>query len=490
MYWGRARIFLVLCGGFAAGIFFAPLLSLAAAAAAALFFIILISVFWRNKLCRLAGFIGLFALLGVLRFNASLPDESAANFVNRLYGQKTEFEAVIVEDPDVRTKQANLTVQPEDYEGRILLNAGRYPEYRYGDRLKVFGEVEEPFVSEEFSYKDYLSRFGVYGLVRFPKIEKLDEGGGNVFKAGLLAVKHKFLDAISRILPEPHGAFLLGLLIGLKKAIPESLNEAFIATGVSHIVVVSGYNISIITKSLLKTRGRVGRRIASIFSILVVLGFVVITGAEASVMRAAAMGLLLILAMNVGRTYYAVNALILVGAAMIFINPRILRFDVGFQLSFLATLGLILLSPIFEKWLKRVPDFLQFRTNLASTLAAQIFVLPLLIFYFDRVSLLAPLVNVLVLWAIPYTMFFGFFVGLLGIIYLPLGQLLAGLPWVLLEYMIRVVEFFAAVPLASVSAKVNVPLILIFYLTLGGWLRYYRKSRKFYHQLEYSNAQI
>ena len=495
---GRSKIFLILCGSFILGIFFSKFINFYAIATLGLFFVILLTVFWpsgpepaegKKRVYRLVGFVGLVFLFGVFRLS-SVSIEESPDFVGQFFGEKISVEVTVSEDPDVRSGKVNLTVNPDGLRGNILLNVGRYPEYKYGDRLMISGKLEEPFVSEEFSYKDYLSRFGVFGLIRFPQIEKLDEGHGNILKAGLLSVKHKFQDVLSQVLPEPHSAFVLGLIIGLKKAIPENLNEAFIVTGVSHIVVVSGYNISIITRNLLKTRGIVGRRVAFVASILVVLSFVVITGAEASVVRAAAMGLLLVLAMNIGRVYYVVNALIFIGAAMVLINPQILRFDIGFQLSFLATLGLILLSPIFEKWLWRVPNFLQFRTNLASTLAAQIFVLPLLIFYFDRISLVAPLVNVLVLWAIPYTMFFGFFIGLLGIIYLPLAAVFAGLAWILLEYMIRVVEIFAQIPFASSFARINLPTIVIFYMVLGFWLRYYKKTRKFYQQLEYTDAKV
>lgn len=500
MYFGKARIFLILCVAFILGVFLGRFVGLLIAAILAAVFIMLVTLLWPKdlrslgeggqRLFMVVGFAGLIMVLGIWRFQQSLPDETAPDFIGQLSGQKVGLVGVVADEPDVRANKTNLVIAADGYEGKLLASVGRYPEYEYGDELKLSGKLEEPFVSEEFSYKDYLSRSDIYAVMSFPKIEKLEQGQGNVVKAALLSVKHKFQKTLSQVLPEPHNAFLLGLILGLKRAIPETLQEAFIITGVSHIVVISGYNISIITRNILKTRAWWGVRAAFYLSLLTVLAFVVLTGAEASVLRAAIMGLTLVVAIRSGRIYYAINALILAAVLMLVINPKILAFDVGFQLSFLATLGLIYLAPVFEKWFWRIPNFLALRSNLASTLAAQLFTLPLLIFYFDRVSLIAPLVNVLILWVIPYVMFFGFFTGLFGMVFLPLGQLLSGIPWVMLEYMIRVVEFFARLPLSSTSAQINVWLMNLYYLVLTLSLIGFRRLKRFYYQLEYYETKL
>lgn len=512
MAFGKSKIFLLLCLSFVIGVFAGKYLELidqraTIMAIAAMIFLMFATVGWGRKAWMVIGFAGLILLVGAWRWQTSFDITRAENFVGQYYGQEVELEGVVVREPDVRSNKINLTVKSRfdlsrpsgtlptpgegrEIEGNILLNVGRYPEYEYGDRIRFRGKLEEPFVSEEFSYKDYLSRFETYAVIRFPKVEKVASRQGNAVKAGLLAIKHKFQEVLSRVLPEPHNAFLLGLILGLKRAIPEGLKEAFVITGVSHIVVISGYNISIITNNILRTRAWWGRRAAFVLSLLTVLAFVVLTGAEASVIRAAVMGMLLVLALNLGRLYAVQNALVLTGAVMVAISPKILAFDIGFQLSFLATAGLIYLSPVFEKWLRRLPNFLGFRTNLSATLSAQIFTLPLLIFYFDRISLIAPLTNVLVLWAIPYTMFFGFFAGLFGIVYLPLGQILASLPWVLLQYMITVVEWFARLPLSATAARINLWWLLAYYLIMVLWLTVYRRKKNFRYYLEYVETKI
>lgn len=495
---GKSKIFLFLCLSFILGVFSGSYLNYYVMAFLAMIFVMMVTIppplhlplskgekkeevrLW----LPLIGFLGLTLLLGAFRLKTSFPNQKE-NYIGKFYGQKMEIQGAVVKEPDIRSKQINLTISPEGFVGNILVNAGRYPEYQYGDLLKISGKLEEPFESEEFSYKNYLSRYDTYALMRFPKIEKLAYDKGNPVTAVLLRIKAKFQEVLSKSLPEPHNALMLGLILGLKKALPQDLKEALIIAGVSHIVVISGYNISIITKNILKTRAWWGRRVAFWLSLLVVLAFVVMTGAEASVIRAAVMGLLLAIALNVGRIYQAANALVFAGALMVALSPKILRFDTGFQLSFLATLGLIYLTPMFERWLAFLPDILGFRTNLSSTLGAQIFTLPLLVYYFDRISVFALPANVLILWVIPYTMFFGFFTSLLGVIYLPLAKLLAGIVWLFLEYQIRVIEFFAHLPLSSASVKINTPLILIFYLLLVFGLWIYRHKKRFYYQLEY-----
>lgn len=486
---GKSKIFLLFCLSFIIGVFLGRFMNYYFMAIAAMIFVALITIFWTDKRLLVIGFLGLVLLVGALRYTTSFPYEKE-NFIGKLYGQKTELIGVIVREPDARSTQTNLTVEPKGWTGNILATVGRYPEYQYGNELKLTGKIEEPFESEDFSYKNYLSRFETYAVMRYPRIEKLDASQGNKIIGGLLVVKHKFQETLAKILPEPHNALLLGLILGLKRALPESLKESLIITGVSHIVVISGYNISIITRNLLKTRGLWGRKVAFWLSGLTVLAFVILIGAEASVIRAAIMGMMLVFALNIGRLYQATNALVFAATIMVVANPKILSFDIGFQLSFLATMGLIYLSPIFEKWLMRLPDILSFRTNLASTLAAQIFTLPLLIFYFDRISLVAPLVNILILWAVPYIMFLGLFTGLLGLVNLPLGKIMALSLWVLLEYLIRTVEFFARLPLASVSSKINTAGLFLYYPLLIFALIIYRHKKKFHYYLEYVEAKI
>lgn len=509
MKFGKSRIFLLLCLSFIVGIFLGNYLNYYIIALAAMIFIMLITLFWRRRMIMTFGFCGLIMLAGAVRLILSFPDDDP-NFIGKFYGQKVELEGVVVREPDIRSDKTNLTigkivipaqagiqgmdlrVKPEDgrLSGNILLNIGKYPEYQYGDKLKISGKLEEPFESPEFSYKDYLSRYETYGVVRYPVIEKIREDAGNPVKSTLLSVKKKFQDVFSGLLPEPHNALLLGIILGIKKALPEGFKEALAVVGVSHIVVISGFNISIFTKKLLETRRWIGKSAAFWLSAILLTGFVIMTGAEASVIRAAIMGFMLLLALQLGRLYQAERAIIFAAAVMIFQNPKILEFDVGFQLSFLATLGLMYLSPVFEEWFAKLPNILQLRENLSATSAAIIFTLPLLSYYFGRISLVAVLANVLVLWVVPYTMGLGMLFGILGLINLSLAKLFYWLMWAILEYIIWIVEFFANIPLAQVSAKISIPLVVIYYGLLILWLLWYRRKKDFHYYLEYMKSSI
>lgn len=228
---------------------------------------------------------------------------------------------------------------------------------------------------------------------------------------------------------------------------PKDLVEEFNRTGTSHVVAISGYNISIISVLIFNFLAYllVPKRVSVWIVVAGIIFFTVISGAGASVVRAAIMGGLLIIARARDRIYGVSNALILAGVLMLFFNPRLLRYDAGFQLSFLATLGLIYISPHFEKWFSKVPDVFSLRSNLAATLSAQAATLPVLLFSFGRISVVSPLANVLILPAIPPTMLFGFLAGIAGFVSIGIASVIAIPAWILLSWQLFVVKFLSAV---------------------------------------------
>ncbi|MDP2933438.1 MAG: ComEC/Rec2 family competence protein, partial [bacterium] len=396
--------------------------------------IVLMTTFWKVRLLWLFAGILLAFTFGVWNWHNFTPVSDSGNIAFYNGSKIVEWQGVVTEEPDVREGKVNLTisakkmVQPKNIEisGKVLITLSRFPEYRYGDLLSIQGKLEEPGADEDFSYRDYLAKDRIYSLSGYPKVEKLGSNRANFIKSKLLELKAAFVEKLSLVLPEPQNSFLAGLLVGAKRAIPKYLSDAFKTAGVSHIVAISGFNISIITRilgSLLQRK--LGPRFSAAVVILVVVGFVIITGAQASVVRAAVMGVLAVLALNLGRSGFAGNVLLATAALMVLFSPLVLVFDVGFQLSFLATAGLVFLSEGMERILRFVPDHLELRASLASTLAAQVFVLPLLIYNFDQLSLVSPMVNMLVLPAIPLTMLLGFISGVAGLLWLPLSYLSA-----------------------------------------------------------------
>ena len=185
------------------------------------------------------------------------------------------------------------------------------------------------------------------------------------------------------------------------------------------------------------------RRIAFWISVVVIILFVILTGASASVVRAAVMGLLLSFAHGYGRLYDQKNSIILAGAVMIYHNPLTLVFDIGFQLSFAAVLGLIYLYPWLESRSYKISKLGVIKELILMTLSAQIAVAPLLIYYFGNFSLISLPANILILPFIPAAMLAGFITGLVGIIYQPIGQFIGYIAWAITTYQIEVVRYFS-----------------------------------------------
>lgn len=262
----------------------------------------------------------------------------------------------------------------------------------------------------------------------------------NINFSGLLSQANK---SIEKILPEPQASFLAGLLFGIDKNIPKNLLEDFNKTGTRHIIALSGYNITIIASLIMGFLLWLGfwRKHAFYLSITAIIFFVFLTGASASVVRAAIMGLLVLLAQQVGRLSNPKNLLALAAFFMILKEPSALLNNAGLQLSFAATIGIIYLSP----YLKKLPEIL------ATTLSAQIAVSPLIIFYFHQVSLISPIANLLVLPIIPVTMLVGFIALAIGVLYLPIGIFLAWPAWLFLTYEIKIIELLTKVPFAGLS---------------------------------------
>ena len=392
----------------------------------------------------------LFLSLGLFR---SAEVSKSANAVNRDFaGKKIIFYGQVASESDKRLNFSQYVLENERI-GRVLVKTDLYPEYFYGDILKITGTVLEPesqIGDADFDYKNYLAKDDIYFIVKHPQIEFIRRGDKNLLFY-LLTVKASFVEKINKILPEPQASLLSALLVGAKRALPEDLTSALKKTGTSHIVAISGYNISIISVMILNFLGYLllPRRLIFWLVAAVILLFTLMTGAEASAVGAAIMGGLLMISRREGRFYDVTNAVVLAAAIMLFINPRLLRYDVGFELSFLATMGLIYIAPYFQERFSKLPNFLSFRDNLTATVSAQIATFPVIFFVFGVFSSVAVLANVLILPAIPMTMLFGFLGGLAGFVSLKLGAILISPAYLFLSYQAWLIKTLAMIPFAS-----------------------------------------
>lgn len=357
----------------------------------------------------------------------------------------------------------------------IRITLPRYPEYRYGDRISATGILEKP----EDKIRLRWLKDGITATMLRPKAQFMESGQGNPFIAFLYDFKQRILNIFRAVLPRQEALFLSGITVGETSEFPREFREELSRSGTSHLVALSGYNISIIADNLALALLMIfSRRITFVVTILAILFFVLMTGAEASVVRAAFMGGLILFAGEVGRVYSFRNAIAIAAFLMVLFNPYVLLFDLGFQLSFLALLGIVYLRPLVERVcrLEGPAGFLSWRRNLSSTIAAQLAVLPLLLHTFGNVSWVGIAANVLILGFMPAAMALGAAVAGAGLLSLPLASVVGLLIHPLLFYMLATIYFFGN--LAPLSAPGFPFAAMIIYYGLLAWLVVWFFSRE------------
>jgi competence protein ComEC len=366
--------------------------------------------------------------------------------------EKSHFVGLIVNEPDIRQQYTNLTIKSENINGLILVRANLYPEYEYGDLLEINCDLQKPKNSENFNYEKYLAVSDIYYTCYQPEIELLAHNQGNIFFTKLFQFKKYLYNIIEKIWAMPVSAFIAGLLLGLKKVLPQEITDDFMRTGTIHILVVSGSHLVIFSgflKEILKNLYINRKKQFYIISIVLIL-YVIFTGMSAAAVRACLLAILVMLAEKVGRPKATFNILIFSAFLMILQNPRILFYDTGFQLSFLATVGLVYLSKPMEKILFFIPKIFSIRNLLAQTLAAIIMTNPLICWQFQRISLIAPLANLLTVPLISMIMIASMGVIILYIIFPAGGQLAGWAVGLLVQFVLWINHYLAGLDWASI----------------------------------------
>jgi competence protein ComEC len=420
------------------------------------------------KSAWLIALLPFFLFLGAARYQAAQPTSSPENLLYyNDYPGKIWITGSLTAPPDVRDSYQNLRVKVQSIDfgdgdlpiqGNLLIRAHRAEDLRYGDLIRVRGWLTTPAESETFSYRDYLALYGIHSSLSANKITVLPLAGeSNPFMALMYQLKASLTSRIYLLFPDPEASLLNGILLGNDNSLAPPLQQAFKNTGTSHIIAISGFNIAIIAVLFVGFFSKLfGKNIGPPLAILGIAGYTLLVGAEASVVRAAIMGTLSILAAQLGRRNVALNALAFVAVSMAAINPLVLQ-DVGFQLSFAATLGLVLYAqPLQDYTAAKLRRLLPASTvesligplsnYFLMTLAAQLTTLPIIAYHFGRISIVSLLINPIILPAQPPVMIVGGLAVLASHIHLPLGKLLAALAWPFPAYTIRMVELFDKIP--------------------------------------------
>lgn len=376
------------------------------------------------------------------------------------------FEGMVVREPDVREKSVHLYVRDAITEELVLVRTNPFLSITYGDRVSVSGELVQPeaFMTDTgrtFDYPGYLKARGVQFVLESNRVSVLNGGNGNIFIDHLLKIKRAFIDALERVIPEPAVSLGEGITLGVKRALGDELEGVFRDVGLTHIVVLSGYNIMVVAEYLMLALAYAFRPHTRMFlGVAGITIFALLVGPSATVVRASLMAALVLIARGTGRTYAILRALMLAAMMMLVLNPYLLVYDPGFQLSFLATLGLILFAPVCMRWFVRVPATWGIRDVLSATIATQLCVLPLLLYSMGTFSLVSILANILVLPVIPLAMVLVFLSGTFGLMSDTLGFIPGYFGYGVLSYVIYVAQILASLPFASFSVP-TFPFVIV-----------------------------
>ncbi len=441
-----------------------------------------ILIAWRAgrwRALRLAAVLITAGALGLARYQTSPltpclgPDDLATYNGSDAQPVTVTLIGVIVGDPDPRDRQTQYRVRAQSLvmadrelpvSGLALVQGPRYPVQAYGDQVRITGKLQTPPILEDFDYRAYLARQGVHSLLRQAQLEVLASGGGNPIWAGLYALRGRAAAVIPQLMPAPASSLAQGILLGIDREIPKDLYERFNLTGTSHIIVISGSNISLVAAMLASLATRLLGQRRGVWLVLGGLtAYVFLVGADPAVVRAGLMGALAVIALHLGRQSEALTSLAAAVFIMTLINPLDL-WNVGLQLSSLATLGLILFStPLKEGAERRLVRLLPsqrarqavglLNDALLVTLAANITTLPLIVYTFHRLPIISLLTNMLILPAQPPVMVWGGAALLLGLAspLLPIARVIALVPWLCLSYTAAIVRWSSDLPGASLE---------------------------------------
>jgi len=414
--------------------------------------------------------------------------ESQLRSFNDSDSEKITLVGIINDEPDLKESSQQLRIKVEslnniEIKGNLQVITSKYPSYRYGDKVKIQGKLKTPENFEKFNYQGYLQKERIYSMMIFPDIEVLEFEKGNPIRQILFSFKFKFDEVWQKFLSPPHLGIFEALVFGEEENIPKAWKEKLNLSGTRHLTAVSGMNITIISFLLTGILLGLGlwRQQASLISLISIWLYILMIGAPSSGLRAGLMVSLFLIIQALGKSIDGLRSLLFSAVVLLIENPLILKFDIGFQLSFLAMAGLISWQPFFkEKVFKKLPELL--KLSLAATLASQVFTLPILIYNFGYISLISPLTNVLLVPIIPYLTMIGFVFGSLGIIFSFFAKILSWFLWLGTSYILLVVDLSLKIPFSHlVFESISAIFLLIVYplLILITWKIKLMKKQNF-----------
>ena len=390
-----------------------------------------------------------------------------------LIGQTVTLRGVVTEDPDVDKKGntvlrlGQVQVAERSLPGLVWVTTRQTDVIKRSDIVTVEGKVSEGFGA-------FAARIGR------AKIEKVERPVPGDVAVG---VRDWFSERVRRHVAEDEAALGLGFLLGLRRALPPDLSEALKIAGLTHVIVASGYNLTILVRLSRRLFVRVSKYLSALSATAMILGFMALTGLSPSMSRAGLVAGLSLAAWYYGRTIHPLVLLPVAAAITLLINPAYGWNDLGWQLSFAAFAGVILLAPLLQRYFfgNKQPGTL--RQIFGETLSAQLMTLPILVLAFGVISNVALVANILILPLVPLAMLLTFLVGVLSGVPLIAGLIAAPTEW-LLGYMVWVGKWLAGQSWAQTELVINWWQAALAYALLGAamwWMQ--RQTRTQLHKV-------
>ena len=442
-----------------------------------------------SRVALLIIFFSIGSGVGIIRTMYSL--EREPSIVLRCSHERSTVTGTVSAEPDQRDASLRtqisvsmISCKQKIYETHehIIASLPPHSDVEYGDHITITGTVTSPTVFETgggvFDYPDFLLAQNISATVDFAYIVSREHSHSFSFVKIILAYKKKFLEGEKAVLPEPASALASGVLIGDKRSVGPDLQKDFQRTSLTHILVLSGYNVTVVIDWLLVMLRFAPRIVQSSGVMSVALVFIVLSGGASSAVRAVGMTTIALVARMYVRRFDALRALGIVGVIMVFLQPMILWYDPSFQLSFLATLGLIVYAPIISSFISFVPERFGVRELCSATIATCFFVSPYLLMTNGSLSIVAIPANMSVLISMPFVMVSSFVAGMAGMMFGSWGTVCALPAFFGLTYILDSTEWWSSVPFATISVShVSIGLVSVWYALLCmGWL--YQKQNR------------
>jgi competence protein ComEC len=428
-----------------------------------------------------------FFLLGAFKVESAFLKFQRSEILN-FKEKKVEILGKVVKEPKLTQNYQELTVKIKSLNGKnfewekVLVRTNKDFLFDFGDEIKISGKLKIPKENNLFSFRGYLAKDGILGILYFPKIEKVSsknfENFWEKFLGKVLTLKRKIKEKIEITFPFPENSLLIAFLFGEEGKVPKEILEKLNFSGLRHLIAVSGQHISVLVSLLLFLflAFEFWRQQAIFLSIIFSFLFLILVNFQASATRAVLMGSVFLIGQIFGRVTSGLRILTLILAIMLFLNPLSLRYDISFQLSFLAMLGILTLYEPFYHFFRFLPKTFQIREIFSLTLSAQFFVLPLTLYHFGYLSLSSLLSNLLVCPFFPLLLFLLILFSLFCLISKTLS-LLVSLPIFVLIYFMETVAKIFSLPGTFLMFKISLPTLVLFYVLL--FILAYKIQRSF-----------